>query len=68
MNESRAAAIVIDLFKLDEKFCRIVLRVSEDLGSEESDYVVGDDLNGLVLKVRVVDTEMVVEPADFVRY
>lgn len=65
--EGRAVALLVDLLEVDDELRGVVLRVREDLGAEERDDVVRDDLDGLVAEVGVVDAELRVKPVYFVR-
>ena len=67
MYEGRAVALLVDLLEVDDELRGVVLRVREDLGAEERDDVVRDDLDGLVAEVGVVDAELRVKPIYFVR-
>ena len=67
VDERRAVSALIDLLEVDHELRRVVRGVREDLRAEDRDDVVGDDLFGLGLEVRVVDNEMGVEPVHFVR-
>ena len=67
MDEGRAVTLLVDLLEVDDELRGVVLRVREDLGAEERDDVVRDDLDGLVAEVGVVDAEVGVEPVYFVR-
>ena len=66
VDEGRAVSGLIDLLEVDHELRRVVLGVREHLRAEERDDVVGDDLHGLGLEVRVVDAEVGVEPVDLV--
>ena len=68
MDKSRTSPVLVDLLEIDNELAGVVLRVSEDLGAEERDNVVGDDLDRLGLEVGVVDAEVSVEPVDLVGY
>ena len=67
VDEGGALARVVDPLKVDDERARVVLGVSEDLGAEEGDDVVRDDLDGLGLEIGIVDAKMAVEPVDLVR-
>ena len=49
--------VLIDLLQVDDELRRVVFGEGEDFGSEESDDVVGDDVDGGRLEVGIVDPE-----------
>ena len=67
MDKGRALAALVDLLEIDDELARVMLGEREDLGAEEGEDVVRDDLVRLVREVRVVNAEVRVEPLDFVR-
>ena len=62
MDKRGAVAIAIDLLEVYDQLGRIVLRICEDFRAKEGNDVIGDDLNGLVTEVCVIDTEVRVKP------
>lgn len=66
MDEGRVRSVFCDLFEVDDELGRVVFGVGEDLGAEEGYDVVGDDGDGFVGEVGVVDAEVGVEPGNFV--
>lgn len=58
--------IVVDLLKVDDEFGRIMLGVSENFCAKEGDDMIRDYGDGLVAEISVVDTQLGVEPVDFV--
>ena len=68
VNKRGAISIGVDLFELDDKFGWIMFGIGQHFGAKEGDDMVRDDLDGLILEVGVVDTEVRVEPLDFIRH
>jgi len=66
MDKRSTVALFIDLLEINNKFAWVVLSVCKDFGTKESDDMVADDFTRFVLEVGVVDTEIGVEPVDFV--
>lgn len=66
MNKSSAISFVVDSLEIDNKLGRVVLGEGKHFGAKEGDDVIGYDRGRLILKVRVVDAELGVEPVDFV--
>ena len=66
MDECRAISHLINPFQIDDQLAGIFARVRHDLRAEQGDYMVGDDLLGFILKICVVDSQIGVEPVDFV--
>jgi hypothetical protein len=64
VNES--GTMFVDLFEVDNELGRVTLGEREHLGAEQGEDVIGDQGGGLGSEVGIVDTEMVVEPVDFV--
>lgn len=66
MDEGGGVAALVDVLEIDYEFRGVVLGVREHLGAVKRDDVVGDDLDGLGREVLIVDTEVRVEPVDFI--
>jgi len=68
VDERGAISIGVDLFEVDDQFGRVMLGKRKHFGAKKGDDMVRDDLDGLVTKVRVIDTEVRVKPLDLVHY
>ena len=68
MNESRSISLLVDPLEVDDESRRVVFREGEDLGAKQRDDVVRDDFRGLIYKISVIDSQMVIKPHDFIRY
>lgn len=66
MDEGGGVAALVDVLEIDYELRGVVLGVREHLGAVKRDNVVGDDLDGLCREVLIVDTEVRVEPVDFI--
>lgn len=66
MDEGCAIPLVINPLKINDEFGRIFPREGHNLSAEQGDNMVRDDLLGLILKISVVDSEIGVEPVNFV--
>lgn len=66
MNESRAVALIVDAFEIDNKLIRVVLGERENLRAEEAEDVVRDNIVRFVMKVGIVDTEVRIKPVNFI--
>jgi hypothetical protein len=66
MDECRATSHLIDSLEVDDQLTGIFACVRHYLRGEQGDYMVGDDLLGFILKIRVVDPQIGVEPVDFI--
>jgi len=64
MNED--CAVFVDLLQVDDEFRRIMLGISENFRTKEGDDVIRNYWDGLVAEVSVIDTQLGVEPVDFV--
>jgi hypothetical protein len=58
--------ILVDLLQVDDKFCRIMLGVGENLCAEEGDDMIRDNWDGFVAEISIVDAQLGVEPVDFI--
>ena len=68
MDEGGAISIGVDLFEVDDQFARVMFGVRKHFGAKEGDDMIRDDLDGLVTKVCVIDTEVRVKPLNLVHY
>lgn len=67
MDECRAIPVGVDPFEIDNELARVMLCVRKNLGTEQGDNMVANDVEVRnVVEVCIVDTEMTVEPVDFV--
>ena len=68
MDESGAISFGVDLFEIDDELGRVMLGIRKHFGAKEGDDMVGNDLDGLVAEVGVIDTEVAVKPLNLVHY
>lgn len=66
MDESGPAGRLVDLLQVDDESGGIVFGEGDDLGAEEGDDVLCDDMLLFVFKVGVVDAQSGVEPVHLV--
>ena len=66
VDEGRAIPVLVNTFEVNYKLAGVVLGERHNLGTKESDNMVGDDFARFILEVCVVDAEVCVEPVDFV--
>lgn len=57
-----AISFGVDLFQVDDQLGWVVLSISEYFRAVEGDDMIGDDLDRLITEVRIVDTEVSIEP------
>lgn len=67
MNERCAAPILVDFLKVDYEFAWIMFRICHDLGTKQCDYMIRNDLDGLVLEIGIIDTKTRIEPVNLAR-
>jgi hypothetical protein len=66
MDKRGAISLVVDLFEVYNQLGWIVFSICEDFGAKEGNDMIRDDFDGLVAEVRVIDTEMCIEPLHLV--
>lgn len=66
MDKSRPVSLLIDLLEINDEFARVVLGVCKYLCTEQSNDMVADHVDiGFILEIRIIDSEVGVEPVDF---
>lgn len=68
MNERCAIPLVIDPLEVDHELVRVMLSIRKDFGAKQANNMVRDHCRRFILKIRIIDTKVRVEPVDFVRY
>jgi len=68
VDESRPAAVFVDLLEVNDQLGWIVLSICHDFGPEKSDNMIRDNFQGFILEISVIDAKISVEPVDFTRY
>jgi hypothetical protein len=66
MNECRAISFVVDPLQIYDKPIRIVFRVRENFGAEESENMIYNDMSRFICEVCIVDAKTGVKPIDFI--
>ena len=67
MNKSCAAPILVDFLKVDYQFAWIMFRICHDLGTEQCDNMIRNDLGRFILEVGIIDTKTTIEPVNLAR-
>ena len=65
MDENSTISILVYLLEVYGKFGRIVLSIRENFSAVERDDVVLDDRCSFALKIRVIDSKMIIKPGHF---
>ena len=66
MDEGGGVPALVNVLEIDYELGRVVFGVRKHLGAVKRDDMVGDDLDGLCREVLIVDTQVRVEPVDFI--
>jgi hypothetical protein len=66
VDESRPISFLVNPLEVDDELVEIVLSIGKYLGTKERDDVIRYYRRRFILKVGVIDTELRIEPVDFV--
>lgn len=66
VDKGGAISLAVDPLEIDDQLGRVMLSICEYFRAKEGNDMIRDDLDRLVTEVCVVDSEVSIEPLDFV--